>query len=84
MGKWAPVKYDITTSGHISTEWYECIITTYNCMTGKYGIFFPCDGVTEEFALNDDGFNIIDTSLLLIIRSNAGLLHLSCCLLSLH
>ena len=60
LGKRVCVKYDINKSGCPASQWYEGIITSYNCMTGKYSVYFSCDGVTDEFTLNEDGFNIID------------------------
>ena len=59
MGKRVRVKYDIADNG--DTEWFEGIITTYNCMTGKYGVFFPCDGKTEDgITLSDEDVQFID------------------------
>ena len=35
--------------------------STYNCMTGKYGVFFPCDGKTEDgITLSDEDVQFID------------------------
>ena len=28
------------------TEWFKGQITKYDGLTGKYGIYFPCDGET--------------------------------------
>ena len=41
-------------------EWYDEIICSYNGMTGKYGVYFPCDGQTEEASFHDDDMEIID------------------------
>ena len=32
---------------------------SFNCMTGKYAVFFPSDKVSEE-SLDEDGFMMID------------------------
>ena len=56
IGKRVRVKYENLDN---SSDWYEGIIT-FNCTTGKYGVFFPCDNKTEEFFLNEEGFMIID------------------------
>ena len=57
VGKRVRVKYDDTDCG---CDWYEGIIVTFNCISGKYGVFFPCDNKTEELSLNEEGFVIID------------------------
>ena len=41
-------------------EWYEGVISSYNMITGKYGIYFPCDGTTEEASFDDDDLEIMD------------------------
>ena len=40
-------------------EWYEGIISSYNMITGKYGIYSPCDGLTGEASFDDDDMEII-------------------------
>ena len=35
-------------------KWYEGVIVSYNGMTKKYGIYFPCDKQTVETSLADD------------------------------
>ena len=27
-------------------EWYEGMVSSYNMITGKYGVYFPSDGQT--------------------------------------
>ena len=51
------IKYDYTDGG---CDWYEGIIVTFNCISGKYGVFFPSDNTSEEFSLNEEGFVIND------------------------
>lgn len=41
-------------------EWYEGMVSSYNMITGKYGVYFPCDGQTEEASFDDDDLQIID------------------------
>lgn len=56
IGKRARMKFE-DESG---TKWYEGIISSYNVITGKYGVYFPCDGQTEETSFNDNDMEIID------------------------
>ena len=44
MGKRVRMKFDVSDS----EEWLNGIITTYNGITQKYGVFFPCDKETVE------------------------------------
>ena len=44
---------------HGKGEWYNGIICSYNGMTRKYGVYFPCDGQTIDTDLEDDGIIII-------------------------
>ena len=41
-------------------EWYEGVISSYNGLTGKYGLYFPCDGKTEDASFNDEDMELID------------------------
>ena len=34
-------------------KWYEGVIVSYNGMTKKYGIYFPCDKQTVETSLDN-------------------------------
>ena len=34
-------------------EWYEGMISSYNVITGKFSIYFPSDGQTEEASFDD-------------------------------
>ena len=54
--KQARMKFE-TTSGE---EWYEGVISSYNGLTGKFGIYFPCDGKTEDTSLDDEDIELID------------------------
>ena len=40
--------------------WYNGIVASYNGITGKYGIYFPCDGQVEEASFEDNDMEIID------------------------
>ena len=33
----------------------------YNVITGKYGVYFPCDGTTEETSYDDGDFELMDS-----------------------
>ena len=57
VGKRVRVKYENMDNG---SDWYEGIIASFNCMTGMYGVFFPCDSKTEEFFLDEEEFVILD------------------------
>lgn len=35
-------------------EWYEGVVSSYNVITGKYSIYFPSDGQTEEASFYED------------------------------
>ena len=39
---------------------HQGLITSFNCMTGKYAVFFHSDKTSEEFALDEDRFMILD------------------------
>ena len=47
LGKCARRKFENESENE---QWYEGVISSYNGLTGKYGIYFPCDGM----ALFDD------------------------------
>ena len=55
MGKHARMKFE-DQSG---VQWYEGNISLYNIITGKYSIYFPCDGQTEEASLDDNDIEIL-------------------------
>ena len=55
LGKRARMKFE-TTSGE---EWCG-VISSYNGLTGKFGIYFPCDGKTEDTSLDDEDMELID------------------------
>ena len=56
MGKHATMKFE-DQSG---VWWYEGIISSYNIITGKYCIYFPCDGQTEEASFDDNDMEIMN------------------------
>ena len=41
-------------------EWYEGVISSYNGLTGKYGLYFPCGGKTEDASFDDEDMELID------------------------
>ena len=43
-------------------EWYSGTICSYNVMTGKYGVYFPCDGQTVDTLLDDYNMEIMDVA----------------------
>ena len=56
MGKRVRMRFEEETG----EQWYEGIISSYNIITGKYSIYFPCDGQTEEASFDDDDMEIIN------------------------
>ena len=56
IGKRVKVKYEEDGG----CQWFQGVITSFNCMTGKYAVFFPSDKTSEEFSLDEDGFMLID------------------------
>ena len=42
------------------TAWYEGITSSYNIITVKCSIYFPCDGQTEKASFDDDDMEIIN------------------------
>ena len=42
-------------------KWYEGVVSSYNVITGKYGVFFPSDGTTEETSYDDGDFELMDS-----------------------
>ena len=51
LGKSVKMKLD---DEHGKGEWYNGIICSYNGMTRKYGVYFPCDGQTIVTDLEDE------------------------------
>ena len=49
FGKSVEMKFKV--SGKI--QWFKGQITMYDGLTGKYGIYFPCDGETVYVYPND-------------------------------
>ena len=40
-------------------EWYEGVVSSYSVITGKFSIYFPSDGQTEEASFDDEDLEII-------------------------
>lgn len=55
MGKRVRMRFEET-----GEQWYEGIISSYSIITGKYSIYFPCDGQTEEASFDDDDMEIMN------------------------
>ena len=41
-------------------RWYNGIVASYNGITGKYGIYFLCDGQVDEASFEDNDMEIIN------------------------
>ena len=39
-------------------EWFEGVICSYNGITQKYDVYFPCDGETVDTSLDDEDMEI--------------------------
>ena len=50
IGKKAKMRFNDDTG---EEKWYHGIVSSYNVITGKYGIYFPCDETTEETSFDD-------------------------------
>ena len=59
MGKQVRMKFDVSKSG--KTEWFQGIVSSYDGINQKYGIYFPCDGETVFAKLDDEDLEIIDS-----------------------
>ena len=40
-------------------QWYEGVVSSYSVITGKYSIYFPSDGQTEEASFDDEDLEIV-------------------------
>ena len=58
MGKKVKVKFMVTNLK--KEEWFPGIVSTYNGLNGKYGIYFPSDEQTIEMSLNDEDLKFVD------------------------
>ena len=56
MGENVEMKFSVEDGPE---EWFTGIITTYNCMSGKYGIYFPYDGQTVDTTLDDEDLRLL-------------------------
>ena len=56
LGKHARMRFE-TESG--KEEWYEGVISSYNGLTGKCGLYFPCDRKTEDASFDDEDMELI-------------------------
>jgi len=51
LGRHLKMKFLIRDTGR--TQLFDGQITTYDGLTGKYGVYFPCDGKTVYIYLDD-------------------------------
>ena len=58
VGKRARMKFEDEQGEDM---WYEGVVSSYNVITGKYGVFFPSDGTTEETSYDDGDFELMDS-----------------------
>ena len=58
MGRKVKVKFMVENSKR--EEWFWGVISTYNGLNGKYGIYFPSVQQTVELALDDEDLKLFD------------------------
>ena len=58
IGKEVRMKFEIEDSD--SCEWFHGIISSYNGITQKYGIYFPSDKETVYAELEDDDLELVE------------------------
>ena len=58
MGRKVKVKFMVEDLKR--EEWFLGVISTYNGLNRKYGIYFPSDQQTVEMALDDEDLKLID------------------------
>ena len=56
IGKCAKMKFQDNKGGE---QWYEGVVSSYSVITGKYSIYFPSDGQTEEASFDDEDLEIV-------------------------
>ena len=54
-GKHARMRFETESR---KEEWYEGVIS-YNRLTSKYGLYFPCDRKTEDASFDDEDMELI-------------------------
>lgn len=61
IGKKARMKFHIAESdSDDKCEWFFGVVSSYDGIQQKYGIYFPCDGETVYASLDDEDLEIID------------------------
>ena len=55
LGKSVRMKFNIENG---KEEWFEGVICSYNGITQKYDVYFPCDGETVDTSLDDEDMEI--------------------------
>ena len=56
LGKRVKMKFE-TSSGE---QWFDGMITSYDGLKGKYGVYFPSDGQTVDTSLGDEDLEICE------------------------
>ena len=57
VGKYARMKFEVEDGKEV---WYDGVVSAYNVISGKYAVYFPSDGVTEEASFDDEDFEVMD------------------------
>ena len=58
IGKEANMKFYIQESD--TCEWFRGIISSYDGITQKYGVYFPSDEETVFVSLDDEDFELVE------------------------
>ena len=58
IGKQVRMKFEIVDSN--TFEWFEGIVSSYDGITQKYGVYFPSDEETVFVSLDDEDLEVFD------------------------
>ena len=56
LGRKVMMKFNV----NCQTQWFKGIITAYNGLTRKYGVYFPCDKQTEYVSEDDEDIRFVE------------------------
>ncbi len=58
LGKCDRMRFECANDG--KDEWYEGVVSSYDIITGRYSIYFPSDGPSEQAYLDDEDMEIMN------------------------
>ena len=56
LGRKVLMKFNVNRK----TEWFQGIVNAYDGLTGKYGVYFPCDKQTVYILEDDKDIRFVD------------------------